>query len=318
MLSPYPEILSYKTALINTDQSHSLHIEETGNPKGLPVFVLHDGPGIGSDPFHRRLFDAERFRIIEYDQRGCGRSQPLADLEGNTLETAISDLLKVMDYVGLERGVFVGFGWGASLAARFAEIHPQKVSGLVICGYGLCDRRSVTWLLKGGAPSLFPDHWSDLLQRLGATSDNLVNVMTDMLMGANELDQIQAAKAWSRWLAKISTLHCQQSLVEHYCHPHNAIAIARLGFQHLLGLVESKPSGITLNADIPSVIVHGRYDAVCPLVAAYELHKQSSDSRFYIVRDAGHAPHDPAMTDTMIRAISELADTLEGREKLNG
>ncbi len=318
MLSPYPEILSYKTTLLDVDPVHSLHIEETGSPKGLPVFVLHDGPGIGSDPYHRRLFDAERFRIIEIDQRGCGRSQPLADVEGNSVAISKSDLTRVMDHLGVEAGILVGFGWGGYLAVQYAEEYPEKVLGLLLCGYGLCDSRAVSWLLKTGAPSIFPDHWFDLMQRLDATPDNLIEIMTDMLMGANELDQIQAAKAWARWLAKISTLHCQQSLVEQYCHPHNAIAIARLGIQHLLGLSDQPVCDPRIRTETPCVIVHGRYDAVCPLEAAYHLHGRVEGSRFYIVRDAGHSPHDPAMADTLIRAISELADKLEGRERLNG
>ncbi|WP_020410666.1 alpha/beta fold hydrolase [Hahella ganghwensis] len=319
MLTPYPEITPYRSGSIDIDETHLLHFDETGNPEGLPVFVLHDGPGGGSDAFHRRLFDAERFRIIQYDQRGCGRSLPLADMEHCQVSEAVSDLRMLMSRLELEKVSVVGFGWGARIASELCKATPDLVNGLILCGYGFCGRESMEWLLEYGAPKLFPDYYQELVQRLGnGSSDALMQALEKMLLGANELDQIQAAKAWAKWLAKISTLHCQAHLVDQYSHPHYAISLAKLGVTVFKRLSEMPAEDSGIPESVASTIVHGRYDAVTPLESAHSLHRQSPGSELVVVRDAGHSPHDPAMTDVMIKVIGQMADRLGGYGKLNG
>ncbi|OZG74932.1 hypothetical protein BTA51_00565 [Hahella sp. CCB-MM4] len=319
MLTPYPEITPYNSGSIEIDKDHIIHFDETGNPEGLPVFVLHDGPGGGSDPFHRRLFDAEKYRIIQYDQKGTGRSLPLGEVKGWNVSQATSDLRALIEKLGLESVSLVGFGWGARIAVDYSMAYPGQLNGMILCGYGFCDHHSVKWLLDNGAPNLFPDHFQELINRLGGgPSVPVMSAMEDMLLGANELEQIQAAKAWAKWLAKISTLHCQPHLIDQYVHPHNAITLAKFGVSVFRELSETERSVSIVPDSIPATIVHGRYDAVTPLEVSYSLHQRSSGSELVVVRDAGHSPHDPAMADAMIRIIGQLADRLGGYGKLNG
>ncbi len=319
MLTPYPEIIPYSSGSIEIGKDRTIHFDETGNPEGLPVFVLHDGPGGGSDPFHRRLFDAEKFRILQYDQSGSGRSQPLGDTENCGVSRAVSDLQVLIEKLGLDKVSLVGFGWGARIAVDYSMAFPAKINGLILCGYGFCDQQSVNWLLDYGASNLFPDYYQELISRLGnGSSDSVMQAMENMLLGANELDQIQAAKAWAKFLAKISTLHCQPHLIDQYVHPHNAITLAKFGVSVLRELSEMERSVASIPDNIPATIVHGRYDAVSPLASSYGLYQRSLGSELVVVRDAGHSPHDPAMADAMIKIIGQLADRLGGYGKLNG
>ncbi len=320
MLAPYPEIKINQKIALSVSPLHTLHIEESGSPDGIPVIVLHDGPGLGSESYHRRLFDAERYRVIQFDQRGCGRSAPFAEDEHNSLEESVGDLAQVLEKLEVEQTVLVGFGWGARIAQEFAKLHKAKVHALVLCGYGFTGKETVTWLFNLGAPSLFPDEWDALKRALeiGADTDVLTRVSAG-ITDANELTQIQTAKAWAHWLAKISSFHINRRLLEQYTHPHNAIALTSLScklFERLNRTLHSADAGAM--DELPGFIVHGRYDAVCPLSSSHRLHQSWPGSELIVVRDAGHSVHDPALTDALIRVIGQVADRIDGTLQLNG
>jgi proline iminopeptidase len=322
MLAPYPDIKINRSDHLSVSDLHTLYIEESGSAEGYPALVLHDGPGSGSEAYHRRLFDAERFRIIQFDQRGCGRSCPFAETEQNSLVHSVADADAVLQHLDIAKAVLVGFGWGARIAMEFAKVHPEKVISLVLCGYGYESRAATNWLFEGGARDLFPDEWAILTEALEVTdSDPVLSRLLERMADTNEFVQIQTAKAWAYWLARISSFHVHRSVVERLTHPHNALALAKLGSQVFQKLAVTKgveELSSIVESGLGGFIVHGRYDAVCPLAHGYSLHQRWPHSELLIVRDAGHSIHDPAMTDTMIRAIGKIADVLDGVEKLNG
>ena len=322
MLMPFPEIKVNQSHRLRVSDLHSVYVEESGSADGHPALIIHDGPGFGSDAYHRRLFDAERFRIIQFDQRGCGRSVPFAETNGNSLIDSVNDANRILEHLDVDKVIVVGFGWGARIARQFITAHPDRTLAGVLCGYGFDSKASANWLLGGGAKDLFPDEWAVLLKSLDVTDPAmlLASIKTRM-SDSNELVQVQTAKAFAHWMARISSLHINRSVVERFTLPRNALSFTKLAgtaFERLLADELSAVATDLRETEFPGFIVHGRYDAVCPLAHAYQLHQQWSQSELFIVRDSGHSVNDPAMTDAMIRTIGLVADRLDGVERLNG
>lgn len=316
MLTLYPEIQPYAEHRLTVEPPHDLYLEESGNPDGMPVLVVHGGPGGGCEDYYRRFFDAERFRIIMLDQRGAGRSTPLAELEGNTTDALIADMERVRQFLGLERWMLFGGSWGATLSLAYAQAHPQRVTGLVLRGIFLCRPADIQWLYQDGARRVFPDHWEDFLSPIPeAERGDLVTAYYRRLTSTNELEQIQAAKAWSIWEGRCATLHPNPRVVEHFSHPHVAIALARIEchyFMHQGFMAEGQllhDAGRL--AGIPGVLVHGRYDMVCPLDNATALSRAWPDAELRIIREAGHSASEPALVDALVRAVEDVAARIE-------
>lgn len=322
MLAPYPDIKINRSYHIQAGELHSLYVEESGSPEGYPAIVLHDGPGTGSEAYHRRLFDAERFRIVQFDQRGCGRSLPFAETKQNSLADSVEDINALLQHLGQAKALLVGFGWGARIALEFARFNPDKVVELVLCGYGYESAATNDWLFGGGARQLFPDEWQELIKALElSNTERLLPALAERMASPNEFVQIQTAKVWANWLAKISSLHVHRNLVERLTHPHHALTLAKLGanvFQQLAAIQKNSSLAALTDKNISGTIVHGRYNAVCPLAHGFDLHQRWPGSELLIVRDAGHSVYDPAMTDAVLRVVGRVADRLDGVEKLNG
>ncbi|WP_431688001.1 alpha/beta fold hydrolase [Hahella sp. NBU794] len=319
MLTLYPELKPHKEHFLPVDNIHTIYIEESGNKDGLPVLFVHDGPGYGSDPFCRRLLDSERFRIIMIDQRGCGKSTPLAETAHNRPDILIQDIERVRQHLSIDKWMLVGMGWGGFLSQQYAGAHPEAVLGVVISGFFVADEAGISWMLAEGAPRMFPDIWHEVMK--DCPRENVVEVLSyfsKYLNGSNELLQIQAAKQWAAWVAKISTLHPCQDLVDRLTHPHQAIALAKLGCKFYQELSDRPASSNSHFKDLPGIIVHGRYDAISPLARAFDLHQNWAGSDLYIIRDAGHSVRDPAMVDALIKSIGSMADRIGGVSKLNG
>lgn len=319
MLTLYPEIKPYAEHRLAVDPPHELYVEESGNPDGIPVIVVHGGPGGGCEDYYRRFFDAERFRIILLDQRGAGRSTPLAELEGNTTPHLVADLERVRQFLGIDRWLMFGGSWGSTLSLVYAEAHPDRVLGLVLRGIFLCRPEDIHWFYQEGASRIFPDYWQDFLAPIPVKEQgDLVEAYYRRLTSANELEQIQAAKAWSTWEGRCATLHPNPRVVEHFGHPHVAIALARIECHYFINSAFLEPGQILRDADrladIPGVIVHGRYDMVCPLDNALALRDAWPEADLRIIRDAGHSASEPAIVDTLMRACEDMADQLEERE----
>ncbi|MCA0914037.1 prolyl aminopeptidase [Marinobacter nauticus] len=311
MLTLYPEIEPYARHRLAVDHPHELYLEESGNPDGIPVIVVHGGPGGGCEDYHRRFFDAERFRIILLDQRGAGRSTPLAELEGNSTDKLVEDLEAVRHFLGIDRWLLFGGSWGSTLSLVYAETHPDRVLGLVLRGIFLCRPQDIHWFYQDGASRVFPDYWQDYLAQVPEVERNdMVSAYYRRLTSANELVQIQAAKAWSIWEGRCATLHPNPKVVEHFGHPHVAIALARIECHYFMNNSFLEPDQIVRDAsrlkDIPGVIVHGRYDMVCPLDNALALSKAWPEAELQIIRDAGHSASEPAIVDALMRGVENV------------
>ncbi|MCK7544798.1 prolyl aminopeptidase [Marinobacter bryozoorum] len=311
MLTLYPEIEPYARHRLAVDPPHELYVEESGNPEGIPVIVVHGGPGGGCEDWYRRFFDAERFRIILLDQRGAGRSTPLAELRGNTTQALVEDLEKVREFLGIDQWMLFGGSWGSTLSLVYAETHPERVLGLVLRGIFLCRPEDIQWFYQSGAGRVFPDYWQDYLAPIPeAERGDMVSAYYRRLTSENELEQIQAAKAWSVWEGRCATLHPNPRVVEHFAHPHTAIALARIECHYFMNNAFLAPRQILDNAtrlaDIPGVIVHGRYDMVCPLDNAYALSEAWPQAELQVIREAGHSASEPPIVDALMRAVETV------------
>lgn len=311
----YPELAARHTYHLDVGDGHTLYVEESGNPEGIPVVVVHGGPGAGSQPGLRRFFDAGRYRIIVFDQRGCGHSTPLAALHANTTQHLVQDMELIRQFLQIEQWLLFGGSWGSTLSLVYAETHPERVLGLVLRGIFLCRPQDIHWFYQQGASRVFPDYWQEYLAPIAeAEQDNLVAAYYQRLTSDNELTQIQAAKAWSIWEGSCATLQPNPAVVAHFGHPHVAIALARIECHYFTHNAFLQPDQILRDAPrlkhLPGIIIHGRYDMVCPLDNAQALHEAWPEARYQVIREAGHAASEPAIVDALMRATDEMSDRL--------
>jgi len=308
----YPPIDPYHMETLAVDQTHRLHLETCGTAQGLPVVFLHGGPGSGCEPWHRRFFDPAAYRIVLFDQRGCGRSRPHASLEDNTTAHLVSDMERIREHLGIERWVVFGGSWGSTLALAYAEAHPERVLGLVLRGIFLCRPRDIHWFYQEGAGRLFPDYWEDYLAPIPESErDEMVSAYHRRLTGEDEVARMAAAKAWSEWEGRTATLLPNPGVVDHFRDPHVALSLARIECHYFMNQSFLEPNQLLRDAhrlaDIPGTIVHGRYDVVCPLDQAHALHRAWPRAKLEIIPDAGHSAGEPGIVDALVRATDELA-----------
>jgi proline iminopeptidase len=308
----YPDLQAYATHTLSVDAPHALYVEECGRPGGLPVVFVHGGPGAGCEPYHRRFFDPDKYRIVLFDQRGCGRSSPHAELAGNTTQALVADLEKIRIHLGIDRWVVFGGSWGSTLGLVYAQTHPNRVLGLILRGIFLCRRRDIHWFYQDGASMVFPDYWQDFLQPIPpAEHGDLVSAYYRRLTGDDEVARMAAAKAWSLWEARTATLQRSDSVLAHFGNPFTALSLARIECHYFMHDSFLEPDQITRDAhrlkDIPGVIVHGRYDMVCPVEQAVVLHRAWPQAQLRIMPDAGHAASEPAILAALVEATDAMA-----------
>ncbi len=307
----YPPIQPYVTHSLAVEPPHVLHVEECGNPDGLPVLFVHGGPGAGCEPWHRQFFDPERYRIILFDQRGAGRSTPHAALEHNTTDVLVADIEAIREHLGVERWLLFGGSWGSTLSLVYAEAHPDRVLGLVLRGIFLCRPEEIRWFYQDGASHVFPDYWEDFLRPIPkAERDDLLRAYHRRLTGDDEVARMAAAKAWSLWEGRTATLRQRRSVVEHFSDPHTALSLARIEAHYFVNDAFLAPNQIlrdaTRLADIPGILVQGRYDLICPVQSAWDLHRAWPRAELQIVPDAGHAASEPGIVDALVKATRRM------------
>lgn len=314
----YPASEPFATEQYAVDELHTLYIERCGNPKGIPALFLHGGPGAGCTPVHRRFFDPDRFHIILFDQRGCGRSTPHAELKNNTTHHLISDIERIREHLGIEQWLVFGGSWGSTLALAYAEQFPSHVSGLVLRGIFLCRKQDIQWFYQCGTSRLFPDYWQDYLNPIPESErKDLVQAYYKILTGSDKEKQLEAAKAWSVWEGRTATLLPDSATESFFSQPNVALSMARIEchyFSHdsFLGNNQLIANGARLKS-IPGVIVHGRYDVICPMDGALELHNAWPNSKLIIAADAGHAATEPGIVDALITATDAFGSQLSGK-----
>ncbi len=311
-LPVYPPIEPYAHGHLDTGDGHRIYWERCGNPAGKPAVFLHGGPGAGCSADHRRLFDPERYDILLFDQRGCGRSTPHASLENNTTWHLVADIERLREMVGAEKWLVFGGSWGSALSIAYAETHPERVSALVVRGIFTMRRAEVLWYYQEGASWLFPDLWEAFLAPIPeAERGDLVAAYHRRLTGNDEAAKLEAARAWSIWEGRTITLLPDPALAAHFADGHYALAFARIENHYFVnqGFVEE---GQLLRdahrlAGIPGVIVQGRYDVATPARTAWELSKAWPDATFEIVPGAGHAYNEPGILEALIAATDRFA-----------
>lgn len=318
MRALFPEIKPNKSFHIAVDPPHELYVEECGNPDGLPVLFLHGGPGAGCEPYHRRFFDPEIYRIVLFDQRGAGKSRPHASLEANTTPHLVADIERIREHLGIDRWVLFGGSWGSTLALVYAEAHPSRVLALILRGIFLCRRHEIDWFYQQGASRIFPDYWEDFVAPIPEPErDRLLHAYYQRLTGDDELARMAAAKAWSLWEGRCVTLHPSGTVREFFGTPHVALSLARIESHYFINDSFLSPNQILRDAyrlaDIPGIIVHGRYDIVCPLENACQLQRAWPKAQLVVVPDSGHAASEPGIMDALLKGTYTVSQMLRRR-----
>ena len=312
----YPDIKPYREQCVEVEAPHALHVEESGSRDGIPVLFLHGGPGAGCEPFNRRFFDPDKYRIILFDQRGCGRSTPHAYTENNTTQKLVEDIERIREYLEIDKMVLFGGSWGTTLSLLYAQTHPDRVLGMLLRGVFLGRQRDLDWLYKDGANRIFPDSWHEFIKIIPeGERDDLLAAYQKRLTGNDELARMGAAKAWSAWEGHCATLRPNINVMDHVTEPHTALSMACIEVHYFRNKVFLEENQILDNMDdikdIPGIIVHGRYDMVCPLENASTLHAKWPASELQIIRDAGHACTEAGIVDALVRATNSMVRLLE-------
>ncbi len=310
----YPPIEPYSTGRLRVSDLHELYYEESGNPEGRPVVFLHGGPGGGVEPFYRRYFNPQKYRIVMFDQRGAGQSTPHASLEENTTWDLVSDIEKLREHLGIDTWQVFGGSWGSTLSLAYAQTHPERVRELVLRGIFLCRPKEIRWFYQEGASAIFPDVWEEYEKAIPVEErGDFLKAYHQRLTGADEAEQIAAARAWSIWEASTSKLHPDADLIEHFGDPEFAIAFARIECHYFMNNAFFDTDNYLIeNVDkirhLPAVIVQGRYDVVCPMMSAWELHRAWPEAELHITPDAGHSATEPGNISALVEATDKFKD----------
>ncbi|WP_346290745.1 prolyl aminopeptidase [Sphaerothrix gracilis] len=313
MRSLYPPIEPFHQGKLAVSQRHTLYFEEAGNPKGKPVVFLHGGPGGGTQPLYRQFFDPQRWRIVLFDQRGCGQSTPHAELEENTTWHLVSDIEALRSHLGIDQWVVFGGSWGSTLALAYSQTHPDRCSGLILRGIFMLRPQEIRWFYQEGASYLFPDAWQHYLAPIPAAErGDLLSAYYRRLTSADAKVCQQAAKAWSVWEASTSKLIPDAQLIDRFEESDFATAFARIECHYFVNGGFFEPADQLLQnvariRHIPAVIVQGRYDIVCPMISAWELHQAWPEATFIVVPDAGHSATEPGIVHALVEASDRFA-----------
>jgi proline iminopeptidase len=302
----YPPLEPYASGMLRLDRLHTMYWEQSGNPHGVPVLFLHGGPGAGSAPNHRRFFDPHHYRIVLYDQRGAGRSTPLGELTDNTTPHLIADIEALREHLGVERWLIFGGSWGSTLALAYGEVHPGRCIGFVLRGVFLCRPTEIEWFLYG-VRNIFPEPWQSFASVIPeAERDDLLAAYYRRLTDPDPRVHMPAARAWATYEGLCSTLLPNPETVSYFANETVALGLARMEahyFSHNIFLPgNSLLANIGRLRPLPAVIVQGRYDAVCPIVTADELHRAWPEADYIVAPAAGHSAWEPAISAELVKA----------------
>jgi len=306
MRSLYPEITPYNEFSLQVSDIHTIHVEESGNKSGKPVIFLHGGPGGGIEPVYRQYFNSKKWRIIIFDQRGCGKSTPHAELEENTTWDLVADIEKIRTHLNIDNWVVFGGSWGSTLSLSYAITHADRCKGLILRGIFMIRKKEIDWFYQEGASYIYPDAWEKYLEPIPEKERfDLVKAYYKRLTSSDELVRLQAAKAWSIWESSTSKLIPNKKSLHQFDDIKVAEAFARIECHYFSnrGFFETDEwllENVHLISNIPTVIVQGRYDVVCPIISAWELHKKLPKADFHIVQDAGHSMTEKGIASKLI------------------
>ena len=310
----YPKIEPYNQFDLKVSDLHTIHIEESGNINGKPVIFLHGGPGGGIEPVYRQYFDPEKWRIIVFDQRGCGQSTPHAELQENTTWDLIADIEKIRQHLEIDKWVVFGGSWGSTLSLSYAITHPDRCKALVLRGIFMIRKKEINWFYQDGTSNIYPDAWEHYLRPIPEDErHDLVAAYYKRLTSNDDSVRIEAAKAWSIWEASTSKLIQSEESIHAFEDAKVAEAFARIECHYFTnrGFFDTD-EWLLENVDkirhIPTVIVQGRYDVVCPMISAWELHRAFPEADFEIVQDAGHSMTEEGIAAKLVEYTDKFVD----------
>jgi len=312
-LKLFPPTEPHTSGTLCVSDIHEIYYEVSGALDGKPVVVCHGGPGGGSTPSMRRYFDPARYKIVIFDQRGCGRSTPHAELRDNTTWALVDDMEKLRQHVGVEQWQVFGGSWGSTLALAYAETHPERVTELVLRGIFTLRRRELLWFYQEGASWIYPDAWESYLEPIPEDErGDMIAAYYKRLTGDDKIEQLRAAKAWSLWEGGSVSLFPSEERLQSFSSDAFALAFARIECHYFQnGGFFEQDDQIIANLDrvrhIPGVIVQGRYDVVTPMQTAWEMHRAWPEADLQIIQDAGHAASEPGIIDALLRATNKFA-----------
>jgi len=304
----YPAIEPFRQGYLRVSEIHEIYYEECGNPAGKPAVFLHGGPGAGSDKRARQFFDPHHYRIVVFDQRGCGRSRPSASLIENTTWHLVADLERLRKHLGIERWLVFGGSWGSTLALAYAEAHPERVSEIVLRGIFLLRYAEIRWMYQHGASDIFPDCWEAYRDAIPPDErDDFLRAYHQRLTGSDQRAALLAARAWSVWEASTSFLYSNPDNIRRWGEDQFALAVARIECHYFVnrGFLRSETQlldDVQRIRHIPATIVQGRYDVVCPATSAWNLHRAWPEATFRMVPDAGHSAFEAGITNELVLA----------------
>jgi proline iminopeptidase len=308
----YPAIEPYNQGKLKVSDLHTIHYEESGNPQGKPVIFLHGGPGGGIVPMYRQYFDPQQWRIVIFDQRGCGQSTPYAELRENTTWDLVQDIEQLRQKLQIDKWVVFGGSWGSTLALAYAQTHPERCKGLILRGIFLLRSSEIRWFYQAGANHLYPDAWQEYLKPIPLEErDDLLSAYHKRLTSENPEIRLEAARAWSVWEASTSKLIPSPASQESFARSEFAEAFARIECHYFVnrGFFE-RDNQLLENIErirhLPGIIVQGRYDVVCPMISAWELHQAWRSAEFMVIDDAGHSVSEPGIKDALIQACDRF------------
>ncbi len=308
----YPEIEAHQSGRLKVSDLHEIYWEVSGNPQGKPVVFVHGGPGGGTDAKQRRFFDPAAYRIVLFDQRGCGQSTPHAELEDNTTWSLVDDMEKLRELLGIDRWQVFGGSWGSTLALAYAQKHPERVTELVLRGIFMLRRKELEWFYQQGASTIFPDAWEKYLEPIPEVErGDMMAAYYSRLTSPDRATRVRAAQAWSIWEAATSFLIQKPEHIEHAAEDEFSLAFARIECHYFVNRgFFAHDDQLLRDVDrirhIPTVIAQGRYDVVCPMMSAWDLHRAWPEAELHIVPDAGHSGYEPGLLDRLIRATDQF------------
>lgn len=311
-VSFYPENEPYRIGRLKVSELHEIYFEECGSPKGKPVIMVHGGPGAGSNPTMRRLHDPTAYRIVLFDQRGCGRSTPYAELRENTTWDLVEDMEKLRVHLGIDKWQVAGGSWGSTLGLAYAEAYPDKVSELILRGIFLLRRSELQWFYQEGCSWIYPDLWQDYIAPIPLEERaDMIGAYYRRLTGEDGKEQIRCARAWSQWEGGTLSLMPDASRMAKFGEEAYAVAFARIECHYFInrGFFATEDQLLRkarVLAAIPGIIVHGRYDVVTPVKNAFDLHREWPEAALRIVADAGHATTEPGIVHELVTATDRF------------
>ncbi len=312
MKTLYPEIEPFDSGMLKVSDIHTIYWERVGNPDGIPVVFLHGGPGGGLVDEYRRYFDPKSYHVILFDQRGSGQSTPHAELEENTTWDLIKDIETLREKFGVDKWYVFGGSWGSTLSLAYAVSHPDRCLGLILRGIFLTRKSELDWFYQKGASEIFPDFWERYRDEIPeAERGDFISAYHKRLTSDDEAVRLSAARAWSTWEGSTSKLYPSQELMDHWEEAQEALSLARIECHYFTnGSFFPNENYLLENVDkirhIPTVIVQGRYDVVCPITSAWALHRAFPEADLQIIADAGHSVSEPGTTSALVDVMDKI------------